>query len=38
MEIFGGNSQRLRAVNYFRKKSSMSDAWLDSEYASSLLS
>ena len=37
MEILHKNSQRLRAVNYFRKKSSISDAWLGSKCASALL-
>ena len=36
MELFSKNSQRILAVNYFRKKSSIIDVFLGSKYASEL--
>ena len=37
-KILRENSQQPRAINSFHKKCSASDAWLDSEYTSALLS
>ena len=31
MKLFSENSEQLKAVNYFRKKSSIVNVWLDSK-------